>query len=278
MRPRMIRKIVSSADQGVEMAAMDLALRLGIPCGGWSPRKGSSCHIDFLKKYYLRATSEIGYQQSVENNIQDSNGLLLITRGEKNPKTQYAVQMALKHHKQLLHVDLHQYSQFEAASLVSSWLRMQQLNSLYITGTDSEKDRTIYQDAQKILETAFYLDFVKSGLTTDYRNLGIKSQDRPTKDYPRTVDEAVARLKSDLTLKERALMANMQPNELDRLRDNLGEYIKQTYGLYAGNEGLLQSCAQTGNLQNPLPDEACHVILRTLWRDLKNTHKLRIVK
>lgn len=274
----MIRKIISSADRGVEMAAMDLALRLGITCSGWSPRYAHSNPMDFQKKYGLRTTSEIGYKLSVEKNIQDANGLLLLTRGEKIPKAQYAVQMALKHHKQLLHVDLHQYTQFEAASLVSSWLKMQKLNNLYITGTNAEEDRAIYLDTQKILETAFYLDFVKSGLTPDSRDLKLKSPGQQTKDHPQTVAEAVARLKSELTLKDRTLVANMQPNALDRLIDNLGEYIKQTYGLYTGNEGLIRSCAQTGNLKNPLPDEACHVILRALWRDLKNTHKLRIVK
>jgi hypothetical protein len=274
----MIRKIISGADRGVELAALDLALRLGISCSGWSPRKVYANQKDFQKKYCLRSVSEIGYKLSVEKNIQDSNGLLLITRGEKIPKTQYAVQMALKHHKQLLHVDLHQYSQFEAASLISSWLKMQKLNNLYITGTNTERDRTIYRDTQKILETAFYLDFVKSGLTADSRIPGPINPDQEPKDHPQTVAEAVARLKSDLTLKDRTLMANMQPNELDRLIDNLGEYIKQTYGLYTGNERLMQSCAQTANLKNPLPDEACHVILRALWRDLKDTHKLRIVK
>ena len=274
----MFRKVISGADSGVELAAMDLALRLGISCGGWTPRKVSVSQVNFIKKYNLRTTAAIGYQQSVENNIQESNGLLLISRGEKTPKAQYAVRMALKHHKQLLHIDLHQYTQFEAASLMSSWLRMQALKNLYITGTNDEEDHVIYQQTQKILETAFYLDFVKSGFNNHAGRLPIGAPTHSKKDYPRTVEEAVARLKADLPLKDRALMANLQANELDQLSDSLGEYIKQTYGLYAGNNALTIACARAGNLQNPLPDEACLVIMRSLWIDLRKTHKLRIIK
>ena len=67
-------------------------------------------------------------------------------------------------------------------------------------------------------------------------------------------------------------------DELDRLRSGLGEFIKQHFGLYAGNEALLQACSDRGSLLRPIPEEACAVILRALWKDLQATHRLRIVK
>ena len=274
----MFRKIVSGAESGVELAAMDLALRLGMACGGWTPKEPASTRIEFNRKYNLRATPAIGYQQAVEHNVQDADGLLLITRGGMNPKSRYAAKTALSHQKQLLHADLQQHSQFEAASLISSWVKIQRPGQLYITGTNAVDDQTIYQHTLKILETAFYLDFVKSGIGTDFRQMNISTSQLPLKDYPRTIEAAVKRLKTDLPLKDRTLMANLQANELDQLRDGLGEYIKQAFGLYTGNEALTQACAQAGNLQNPLPDEACHVILRALWADLQLTHKLRVIK
>ena len=74
------------------------------------------------------------------------------------------------------------------------------------------------------------------------------------------------------------MVANMQAEELDQLHTGLGEYIKQKFGLYRGNEPLIESCAKLNNLDRPLPDEACSVILKALWRDLRDTHKLRIIK
>jgi hypothetical protein len=58
----------------------------------------------------------------------------------------------------------------------------------------------------------------------------------------------------------------------------LGEYIKQNFGLYLDNEPLMASCADMNHLNKMLPDEACIVILRALWQDLRETHKLRLVK
>ena len=85
-------------------------------------------------------------------------------------------------------------------------------------------------------------------------------------------------MKKSLPLKDRAIIANMQPEELDQLRNSLGEYIKQNFGIYSGNTALLQSCAEFGGIMQPVAEEACSVILRALWKDLQTTHKLRIVK
>jgi hypothetical protein len=102
--------------------------------------------------------------------------------------------------------------------------------------------------------------------------------DEAQKDLPRSVDTAVMRLIETLQLKDRASIANLQPEELDHLRSGLGDYIKQNFGFYSGNTALLQSCAEVGRLSRPLPDEACAVILRALWKELRATHKLRVIK
>jgi hypothetical protein len=73
-------------------------------------------------------------------------------------------------------------------------------------------------------------------------------------------------------------MANMQPDELDHLRTGLGDYIKRKFGLYTGNEKLKQSCAKRGRITDPLPEQACAVIIRSLFEDLRKTHRLRIIK
>jgi CheY-like chemotaxis protein len=178
----------------------------------------------------------------------------------------------------LLHIDLSQHSGFEAASLISSWLKMQSIQVIFVTGSTEAQDKTIYSQVKKILETAFYLEFVKTGLHPTLAPPLTKTSEDSDERYPTSVEEAVTRLKSALPLKDRTLMANMQADELDRLRSGLGEFIKQNFGLYAGNEALLESCADRGTLLRPIPEEACAVILRALWEDLHATHRLRIIK
>ena len=274
----MIGKILSKGQTGVELAALDLAIKLGLAHGGWTPRGRRNQEGPLPKIYRLQETVSVGFQQAMERNVMDSDGTLLISRGQKSPEIRYAVQMALKHQQQLLHIDLRQHTLFDAASLVNSWSDLQHIKVVHVTGPTARDDHNIYRQSQKILETAFYLGFVKSGLHPRKGDVHLQVSPEGQREYPKTVEEAVERLKAALPLKDRTLMANMQNDELEHLHSGLSEYIKQNFGLYAGNIPLLQSCAKMGQLVHPLPDEACRVILRMLWEDLHKTHRLRIIK
>ena len=229
-------------------------------------------------EYGLVEASAVGFQFAMERNIIDSDGTLLITRGRKNEETRYAVQAALRHQRQLLHADLSQHSAFEAASLINSWASLQNIRIVFITGPSAVQDAVIYGQVRKIVETAFYLAFVKTGLYPEHRPLKFDPGNARRQNSPASVEEAVARLKEILPLKDRAIMANLQPDELDHLGSGLGDYIKQNFGLFSGNEQLLDSCAKQAGIRQPMVDEACAVILRALWEDLQSTHKLRIIK
>lgn len=274
----MIRKIVSSGRTGVEMAALDVAAKLGLSHGGWAPRGMRNEEGPLSAQYRLQEAPAMGFKHAMEQNVMNSDGTLLITRGRKTVETRFAVETALRYQRQLLHVDLSQHSAFESASLASSWVSLQNIRIAFITGPSAGQDGRIYDQAKKILETAFYLGFVKTGLHPAQPHLAPMEADLQQVGLPGTVDEAVTHLKAVLPLKDRATMANMQPKELDHLRTGIGDYIKQNFGLYTGNMKLLQSCAELGRLHQPLADEACAVILRALWKDLQNTHKLRIIK
>lgn len=272
----MIRKIVSCGQTGVELGALDVAIKLGIIHGGWTCRGKRNEDGPLPDLYDLEESLSLGFEDALEKNISESDGTLVISRGKKTPLTQKAVQLALKHQRQFLHLDLSQYSAFEAASLANSWMSQKQIKVVCVTGLKASEAPNIYHQTKKILETAFYLGFVKSGLD-QHAAIAPVDTDRQAK-YPQSVEQAVARLKKEMPLKDLTLLANMQPDELFSLNSGLNEYIKQHFGLYADNDNLLQSCAETGQLDKPLPDEACAVIIRQLWEDLRITHKLRVIK
>ncbi len=274
----LVRKIISGGQTGVEMAALDVAAKLGLGHGGWTPRGMRNEAGQLPERLGLVEVSRVGFQAAMEQNIIHSDGTLLITRGQKTTEARFAVETALRHERQFLHADLSQQSSFEAASLASSWLSMQKIREVFITGPSASQDSRLYHQTKKIIETAFYLGFVKTGL---HPEVGIPqpTETRSAKGaLPQSVSEAVEQLKKVLPLKDRAIMANMQSSELEQLRNGLGEYVKQNFGLYAGNPMLMESCMHHGMLNQPLPDEACAVILRALWNDLQTTHKLRIVR
>jgi len=103
-------------------------------------------------------------------------------------------------------------------------------------------------------------------------------QKRPVKNLPKTVDEAVKRLISDLPLKDKAAIANMAKNDLTTLQFSLGTYIGREFGIWSGNRKLLDSCEFVSGDICLHPDFAPSVIIKELWESLRETHKQRVVK
>ena len=274
----MIRKIISSGQTGVELAALDCAVKLGLAHGGFVSCGKRNDQGRLPDNYQLEELHSFGPQRAIEKNVGEADGVLIITRAALSGADQMAADLALQKERQLLHIDLQQYPMFEAASLIGSWIGQYRIKVVFITGSTASRDPSIYEQTRRILETAFYLSFVKTGLSTVPGQLRLQDKQQVDDNFPLSVEDAVARLKGVLSLKDRATLANMQAVELNHMQLGLGEYIKQKFGLYGDNERLLNACAQAGGMKNPLADEACSLILRALWEDLRRTHRLRVLK
>jgi hypothetical protein len=98
------------------------------------------------------------------------------------------------------------------------------------------------------------------------------------KQTPKTVAQAVERLASEMSLKDKTTLANMAEVELSTLHATLGSYIRNTYGLWAGNNELMASCRFASNDLSIDENAASSLIIRELWKQLRKTYKLRVVK
>jgi len=74
----------------------------------------------------------------------------------------------------------------------------------------------------------------------------------------------------------------MEENQLSSLHITLGEYIRNQFGLWTGNKGLMESCrfvSKKYDIHYDLGEgDASALIIRELWRELRETHSLRVVK
>ena len=95
---------------------------------------------------------------------------------------------------------------------------------------------------------------------------------------PKTVGQAVDQLLSEMSLKDKTTVANMAEVELSTLYATLGSYIRNNYGLWTGNEELMASCRFTANKLSIDENGASSLIIRELWKKLRKTHKLRVIK
>jgi len=73
--------IVSGGQSGVDRAALDAALALNAPCGGWCPegRQAEDGVIDF--RYPLTILPGAGYLERTRQNVIDSDATLMLNHG-----------------------------------------------------------------------------------------------------------------------------------------------------------------------------------------------------
>ncbi len=71
-------RIVSGGQTGVDRAALDVAIALGIEHGGWCPRGRLAEDGTIPARYLLRETSSSEYAVRTEQNVIDSDGTLVI--------------------------------------------------------------------------------------------------------------------------------------------------------------------------------------------------------
>lgn len=81
--------------------------------------------------------------------------------------------------------------------------------------------------------------------------------------YPKSIKEAVGLLSSELSEKDKQAIRNIAEQELSLLHLNLGNYIRNEFGLWGNNEELLKACCPDHSLRNA--DDASMVIIRALW-------------
>ena len=275
----MIKRIVSGGQTGVDRAALDVAIKLGIAHGGWIPRGRLTESGALPQKYQLKETSSSQYSVRTEKNVVDTDGTLIMTHGPLIGGTEYTRKMAVKHSRPWLHMDLDRTAAFHAATTINNWIQQKKIEILNVAGPRASEDPAIYQDTLNILESVYYLGLVDNNMATD-NNVKNKMQLQRTQleKEPQNLAEAVERLISNMPLKDKITVANMSGNELPALHYNLGQYIINNFGILSGNQELMKSCRSASKKVLQHEEDAVTIIITALWEKLQQTHKLRVIK
>jgi hypothetical protein len=274
----MIKKIISGGQTGANQAALDTAMKCGIPHGGWIPKGRPTGKGPLSEKYQLKEMATEGYLKPTEQNVLDADGTLIISRGELTGGSALTKQLAMKHGKPFFHVDMNRFNVFKAARRIHKWIGSQSIKVLNVAGPRASHDPGIYPVAVKVLETLLALDLISTNvhdLSTDF--LSVKEQAKRLL-LPRTTNEAVERLCSRMSLKSKVDLANLTEEDLFGLDRTLGAYIREEFGLLGENSHLRQSCRLASGGKAVHEDDASAFIIKELWKKLKRTHRLKIAK
>jgi len=91
---------------------------------------------------------------------------------------------------------------------------------------------------------------------------------------PQTVEEAVEMLHANMGLNDEILLATMREENLIDVHFVLGYQIRQEFGLWTGNDALLESCRILSGDKNLHVDDASMLIVKALWEKVKKENIL----
>lgn len=146
-----LEKVVSGGQTGVDRAALDLALELSIPCGGWCPKGRRAEDGAIPARYPLQESPTTNYAERTALNVKDSDGTLILTRGPLRGGTALTKTFVERYRRPCLVVDLHQTIEQQ----VHDWLTLNSIRVLNVAGPRESSQPGITRQASAFLRAVF---------------------------------------------------------------------------------------------------------------------------
>ena len=140
--------IVSGGQTGVDRAALDTALALGLSCGGWCPRGRRAEDGPLPARYPLKETPSRSYPQRTEWNVRDSDATLVLHRGRRRGGTALTLRLARAQGRPALAVDL---AAAPSAEEVREWIARERILRLNVAGPRESEHPGIQAEAAEFL-------------------------------------------------------------------------------------------------------------------------------
>jgi hypothetical protein len=149
----MIARLVSGGQSGVDRAALDAGLGLGIPCGGWCPKGRKAEDGVIPDRYPFVETPSSGYSQRTEWNVRDSDATLILSWGDLTGGTLLTADECRKAGKPLLVIDLAgEPDQAEALHAAREWIAANAPGGvLNVAGPRASEHAGVYERAKSFV-------------------------------------------------------------------------------------------------------------------------------
>ena len=261
----MIKKIISGGQTGADRAALDVAIKLGIPHSGWIPKGRKTEDGPLPERYNLQEMPTASYSKRTEKNVLESDGTLILTHDKLSGGSKLTKTYADKHGRPCLHINLIETMAYKALPEIVDWISDNRIKVLNVAGPKASEEPSIYEATYNVLNAVRWLLVVQS--------MG----DDGT--VPTTVNDAVDELIESLSFKDKTIIAGMDEDEILSLNISLGTYIRNKFCMWSGDSKLMEECRFVlENSREVHVDNASSLIIRELWLNLKKTHRLRVVK
>ncbi|MEM7559341.1 MAG: putative molybdenum carrier protein [Planctomycetota bacterium] len=126
-----IERIVSGGQTGVDRAALDTAILLGIPHGGWCPKGRLAEDGPIPDRYLLTEMESADYAKRTRQNVIDSDGTLLLYRERLQSGTLLTHRIAKELGRPIFRIRLDR--SWDPAKAVD-WIQENQIQVLNVAG------------------------------------------------------------------------------------------------------------------------------------------------
>lgn len=148
-----LRKVISGGQTGVDRAALDVAMTIGLDVGGWCPKGRLADDGTIPDKYPLAETRTGELHVRTQRNVETSSATLVLTRGAPMGGTRFTVEVAHSMRRPLLIVDLGDRSN-DPVDTVVEWLATVKPRVLNVAGPRESGAPGISDQAARVLGQA----------------------------------------------------------------------------------------------------------------------------
>jgi len=134
-----LTKIFSGGEAGVDRAALDAALALGFPCGGWLPEDCKAEDGIVPDRYPLTPLPNANHRQRTLKNVHDSDGTLIAFNQALTGGSKVTRDLCIREKKPFIVLDAAQITVERSVSSVLRFIDENEIGVLNVAGPRASK-------------------------------------------------------------------------------------------------------------------------------------------
>lgn len=148
-------RIVSGGQTGVDRAALDEAMALGLTVGGWCPRGRPAEDGLIPARYPLREMPQAGYAQRTRQNVLDSDGTVIVYFDYATGGTALTIKYAITSKRPFLLIDAAELPVQRAAVRLARFISDYRIMVLNVAGPRASGEPRAYHYARGLIRQCF---------------------------------------------------------------------------------------------------------------------------
>ncbi len=154
--------IVAGGQTGVDRAALDTAIALFLPIGGWCPKGRLAEDGTIPASYPLQETPSPDSALRTEWNVRDADGTLILAFGPLANGTQLTANLAAQYHRPVLILDALTFGNAHLPHF-RTWLQTNDIRILNIAGPRESANPGVIYSRSKVILQHLLEDFTSAG-------------------------------------------------------------------------------------------------------------------